>query len=270
MANPQLERGHTRIANEILEKVARSRFNGTQLRVLLSIWRYTYGFRRKEHEFTLSFLAEAISAARSQVDREVTALIERNVLEVLAGGNGRPRVLRFNKDFDAWLDPPPRQSKPKQPPASSTVAASPKKRGKKQTSQHAPDSTYYRMAEYFRDKLQTMAESIDFNHASLTKVDLQKCADEFRRLVEIDKVSDKYLIRDVINWVTADDFWRTNVLSAKKLRAKFPELALKMKAARGKGGNTKGSTGASMIDKLSAAQDWIEQGGDPYEFDPNG
>jgi phage replication O-like protein O len=260
---PQLEDGYTRIANEILEQAARHRFNGTQFRILLIVWRYTYGYRRKEADFSLSFLAEAIGAARSQVDRELTALIERNVLEVVAGGSGRPRIIRFNKDFDTWLERPPRKPAAKPPPASPP----PKKpRGKRKPNKYDPDNTYYRMAAYFHQKIVDMAEEIGFNHASIAKADLQKWADDFRLLVERDGVRDKRLIRDVIDWVTAHDFWQTNVLSAKKLREKFPELALKMKASRG---NTKSPQRGdkSMIDRLAAAQEWIEQGGDPYEFE---
>jgi phage replication O-like protein O len=266
MAGPQLEDGYTRIANEILEQVARHRFNGTQLRILLVIWRHTYGFKRKEHEFSLSFLAEAIGAARSQVDRELSALIGRNVLEVVAGGNGKPRLLRFNKDSGTWINGPPKV--PEKPSAQPPKPPQAKKREKK-ARKYSPDSTYYRMAAYFHQKIVDMAEKIGFNHASIAKADLQKWADDFRLLVERDGVRDKRLIRDVIDWVTADPFWQVNILSAKKLREKFPELALKMKGRKSRSAPNAPPSQASMIDRLAAAQEWIEQGGDPYEFDPD-
>ncbi|MBD0381234.1 replication protein [Paenibacillus sedimenti] len=101
MANPQPDR-YTKIANELLEQVPKFKFNGTQLRIILVVWRYTYGFRRKSHEFSLNFLAEATDAGRGQVDRELTALIERNVLKVISGNPGKPRVLQFNKNYEEW------------------------------------------------------------------------------------------------------------------------------------------------------------------------
>lgn len=101
MASPQPDK-YTKIANELLENVPKFRFNGTQLRIILAIWRYTYGFNRKDHEFAISFLAEAIKASRSQVDRELSALIDRKVLIVISGGNGKARVIRFNKNYDEW------------------------------------------------------------------------------------------------------------------------------------------------------------------------
>lgn len=259
---PQLEDGFTRIANEILERAARHRLNGTQFRILLVVWRHTYGWGRKEAELSLSFLAAAIGASRSQVDRELTALIERNVLEVVGGGNGKPRLLRFNKDFRSWLDPPPRERKQREPPK-------PQKQAKKREKRtYDEDSTYYRMAAYFHGKVRDMAEQIGFNHASIAKVDLQKWSDEFRKLVEIDGVTDKHLIRDVIDWVTADPFWQVNVISAKKLREKFPDLVLRMKARAPQKAQEKPKQ-SSMIDRLAAAQAWIEAGGDPYDFEPD-
>lgn len=101
MANPQPDR-YTKIANELLEQVPKFKFNGTQLRIILVVWRYTYGFSRKSHEFSLNFLAEATDAGRSQVDRELTALIDRNVLKVISGNPGKPRVLQFNKNYEEW------------------------------------------------------------------------------------------------------------------------------------------------------------------------
>jgi len=265
MAGPQLEDGYTRIANEILEQAAKHRFNGTQLRILLIVWRYTYGYKRKEAEFSLSFLAQAIGAARSQVDREVSALIERKVLEVVAGGAGRPRLLRFNKDAGSWVESP--RERQKREPQKSVVP--PKKREKKTAKAYDTDNTYYRMAAYFHGKIKEMAAGIGFNHASIAKADLQKWADDFRKLVENDKVTDKRLIRDVIDWVTADEFWRVNVISAKKLREKFPDLVLRMKARTGAPKRNPDPPKESMIDRLAAAQEWIEAGGDPYDFEPD-
>lgn len=264
----QLEDGYTRIANEILERAARHRLNGTQFRILLVVWRHTYGWGRKEAELSLSFLAEAIGASRSQVDRELTALIERNILEVVSGGNSRPRVLKFNKDFESWLDPPRRERKQREPPK-----PAPKQKKKRERRTYEEDSTYYRMAAYFHGKIREMAEQIDFNHASIKKADLQKWADDFRLLVERDGINDKRLIFDVINWVVKHDFWRRNVLSAATLRKHFPRLVLEMKSGGKKIGKTNGSdkrgSGQSMIDRLAAAQEWIDAGGDPYEFEPD-
>ena len=47
MASPQKENGFTPISNEILEAVAGASLNGTQLRILLLLWRNSYGYHSK-------------------------------------------------------------------------------------------------------------------------------------------------------------------------------------------------------------------------------
>lgn len=54
-ANPQAENGYTRVANEIMEVVQEYKFSANELKIILCIWRYTYGFQRKEHSISLSF-----------------------------------------------------------------------------------------------------------------------------------------------------------------------------------------------------------------------
>lgn len=102
MANPQIEHGHTRIANEILEQIMRVSLNGTQFRLVMAIWRYTYGFQRKNHEMSISFLVESINGSRSQVTRELNALIDRKIVVVVGTGKGGSRKLGFNKNHAEW------------------------------------------------------------------------------------------------------------------------------------------------------------------------
>ncbi len=103
MANPQLEDGYTRIANEILEAVAKAKFNGTQYKILLAVWRYTYGFNRKEYEFSLSFLSEVTGCNKHQIKRELKRLIDSKVLLVTQEADfNSPRTLCFNKHYNEW------------------------------------------------------------------------------------------------------------------------------------------------------------------------
>lgn len=104
MASPQTQNGYTSIANEILEQIARRRFNGVQRSIIDVIWRYTYGFRRKEHQLANGFIAEAIDADLKGVKVELTRLIEWQVITVTKEGAGsRPRTLAFNKNYEQWI-----------------------------------------------------------------------------------------------------------------------------------------------------------------------
>ena len=103
LKGPQLEDGYTRIANEILEVVSKVKFNGTQFKILMVIWRYTYGFNRKDTEFSLNFLSEATNCNKQQVKRELDKLIKSNVIIVIKEADfNSSRRLSFNKRYTEW------------------------------------------------------------------------------------------------------------------------------------------------------------------------
>lgn len=103
MADKELDVAYTRVANEILEQVAQRKFNATQLRIIMIIWRYTYGYRRKDHNFALTFLQQLTCLPASTVKREVGLLIKSQVLIVTQKETSvLPRRLSFNKHYDQW------------------------------------------------------------------------------------------------------------------------------------------------------------------------
>jgi len=99
----QKENGFTQIANELLEVVPQFGFNGTQLRIIMIVWRYTYGFKRKEHEIAISFIVKATGITKRQIQKEISNLIEQNVLtEVKKATFNQSRIIAFNKDYRSW------------------------------------------------------------------------------------------------------------------------------------------------------------------------
>jgi phage replication O-like protein O len=103
MASPQPDQ-FTRIANELMEAIPAFKLNGTQLRILFVVLRYTYGFQRKSHELSLRFIADSIGVHKQQVKRELDELIKNKVLiEETAPSFNQTRVIQFNKDYDEWL-----------------------------------------------------------------------------------------------------------------------------------------------------------------------
>lgn len=259
MANPQLKNGHTRIANEIFEQIMKTNLNGTQFRLVLAIWRYTYGFQRKTNEMSISFLAKVIDAGRTQVDRELTTLIDRKIVNVIEIGSKGARIMSFNKNYKEWEEKE-RNEVPVQIPVKETK---PKKKATVKK-KYDEENTYYKMAVYFFEKVEKVANEAGISHL-IKKSNMQTWADDMRKLVEIGQV-DKRLVKEVMDWVTQDSFWKTNVLSAKKLREKFMELAIKMKAEK-KPSQTKQKLQHDPRDKEIALQKWISEGNDPNEFD---
>ncbi|BBU40718.1 hypothetical protein APP_30100 [Aeribacillus pallidus] len=103
MADVQLEKGYTKIANEILERMALTKLSPIQYRLIFVIWRYTYGFNRKEHSFSLNFLSEATQYDKRQLQRELVKLEQRKII-LQKVQPGKPRIISFNKNYDEWLD----------------------------------------------------------------------------------------------------------------------------------------------------------------------
>lgn len=105
MANPQKENGFTGISNEILEQICKLKLNGTQYKIIIIVWRFTYGYSRKEHELSESFLANATNTHKIQLSRELNKLIEYNILKVTREATfTKPRRLMFNKNYNEWID----------------------------------------------------------------------------------------------------------------------------------------------------------------------
>ena len=101
MDNVQLENGYTAVANEILEKIAQVKLSPTQYRIIFVVWRFTYGFRRKEHSLSLSFIAKATGCDKRQIQREVSELIKDRFL--IQKSVKSVRVIRFNKHYSQWF-----------------------------------------------------------------------------------------------------------------------------------------------------------------------
>lgn len=103
MSSPQLENGFTRIANEILDALAQTDLNGTQRRILDIVIRQTYGYQRKAHDLSVSFIAKGTNLNKRQIQRELSKLIERDILIVISDATfNKSRILQFNKNFKRW------------------------------------------------------------------------------------------------------------------------------------------------------------------------
>lgn len=108
---------------------------------------------------------------------------------------------------------------------------------KRKTRVYETDDRYYKMALYFHGKVMEHAAANKVEHL-VRDADMQKWADEFRKIIEISKRDPKEL-QAIIDWCTSHHFWSSNILSPKKLREKYQELGIKMaterKGAQGSG-----------------------------------
>ena len=103
MANPQKETGYTPISNELLDAIYGTDFTATELKVLLFIFRFTYGFSRKECEISLTFISKGVGISKRYISSTVSKLVDNNVLVIVKEHTDtQSRVIKINKDYDKW------------------------------------------------------------------------------------------------------------------------------------------------------------------------
>ena len=103
MACPQKENGYTSIANELLEQIYRRRFSASQIKILLLVIRFTYGFNRKTATLSNTFIAAGTGMHEITVSKEVGTLLRDNVLKLYKKPSfHNSRVIGINKDYESW------------------------------------------------------------------------------------------------------------------------------------------------------------------------
>jgi len=116
--------------------------------------------------------------------------------------------------------PPLEENKPsvkdKDVPHHSTSTTKPKRKSKT----FSEDSKEYRLAKLLLD-------CILEHRPNFKRPNLQSWAKHIDLMIRVDKRSPEE-IEEVIRWCQNDSFWQANILSTKKLREKFDQLAIKM------------------------------------------
>jgi phage replication O-like protein O len=113
---PQLEDGFARIANEILEAIARTPLSDYESRCVHFLWRKTYGWRnptsgesKKVDVISRTQWAEGTDMLRRHVDRVLIRLTKRNIItkQIVYRSTRPKRVILwgFQKRYKEWLSP---------------------------------------------------------------------------------------------------------------------------------------------------------------------
>lgn len=100
MANPQLEDGHTRIANELLDKLIRLHLSPNQWQILFFVIRKTYGYRKKVDYISNTQIVHGTGIHKAHVSRAMSNLVGRKVL-IREG-----KLVGLQKDYESWLELP--------------------------------------------------------------------------------------------------------------------------------------------------------------------
>lgn len=109
----QVENGHIRIANGVMDDLIEAHLSARQFKVVLAVIRKTYGFNKKLDRISGSQLAKMTGLTRSRASLALNELIAMNI--VIREGGQRSRV-GYNKDSTTWVKCP--KHKPPESPGS--------------------------------------------------------------------------------------------------------------------------------------------------------
>lgn len=101
MASPQLEKGHTRIAHDILEAIVRSNLSAHETKTLVWVLRLTYGFHRKDAYTNTYSISKKLRVSRETVRDVICKLEAVNILKVEWSSADLCKIV-FNKNYDSW------------------------------------------------------------------------------------------------------------------------------------------------------------------------
>ena len=121
--NPQLEDGHTRIANELLEALIRYPFTGGKLKVVLAVIRLTYGWQAAERPIKQTTLARLTGLDPRYLQRVLTRLRHEGVL--FRQRFTHPHRYALNKHYLGWKHAPNLAGKSGQPGLETSAAPGP-------------------------------------------------------------------------------------------------------------------------------------------------
>lgn len=108
MANPQIEDGFLRLANELVYALMKRRISGAEWDVVMAIATKTYGWHKKSEQISLSQLEKLTGHSRRTVAKVTGHLVSSRILG-RALGDPRDGFIAstywIEKDYDKWLDP---------------------------------------------------------------------------------------------------------------------------------------------------------------------
>lgn len=257
MANPQVEHGFIRIADELFEALCRTRLGGEPRQMFDAIVRQTYGYGKKDAEISAEDFTKLTGLCRQRQYEARQILIEMNMIGVTQKGNKMHLVYAIQKDYEQWQ--PSRKTvtvcktkskkcngKPLRSVTENRYTAPPDgltgkaKRGvinnkhsyKQKTSPNSKevrtspspkgkkfykDSRPYEIANYFLTKRCEVFPNIP-------KPSLQTWVQDIDYMLRLDRRKPDE-VKALIDWIyTGDDrnaqFWRKNILSPGALRKK--------------------------------------------------
>jgi len=107
LAKPQIEDGHTQIANELMDAFCHSFPGGANAQILMAIIRKTYGWKKKEDAISLSQLEELTRLSRRMIIYGLQNLEAMRMIRIKRErGRGNINLINtiaLEKNYDLWV-----------------------------------------------------------------------------------------------------------------------------------------------------------------------
>ncbi len=252
-----VKNGYSRMANELIEKLACTKLGGREFRLLCVVIRKTYGYSKKEDWISLSQMADMANLDKANCSRLVDGLVKRRILTIRK--RGHDRLLGINTQIDQWTDGKKavvkndskycqkRQQTRKNDnhnrhinnkdnlkdsvttqdettPIEQSVTDNHFREAKEMVASDKPKTRSLKFTAEDRQFAQYMAERIDaVNGLTDKRRNLDNWASQLRLMREADERSPEDIAM-VFNWANQDHFWQSNIQSPDKLRKQFIRL----------------------------------------------
>ena len=243
MSSPQLENGYTRIANELLEALARTRIPGEASQVLWVVLRQTCGYGRKTAPVSLGQLSKFTGLSRSNCQRAVHRLVDSNI--VLKSKYRGGASLGIQKDFSRWKVYSKMSTcthkrvrgvlKNESKPVLNIEV--PIKKERNSLKKPSPDAL--RLSGLLAGLIADNNPGNRNVQSATREKSIDRWSMDIDRMIRLDGRTPEE-IEAAIRWCQADGFWSGNVLGGAKLREKFDSLTMQMRRA-GDGNGQSGS-----------------------------
>lgn len=103
MKKPEYRKGYTNISNDLMDNICKLPLNGTDIKVILCIFRYTAGVGRKSCKLSGSSIAKWGNCDLRAVKRALKKLQENKIIiRVNPNIKGKAAEIMINKDYKQW------------------------------------------------------------------------------------------------------------------------------------------------------------------------
>ena len=90
------------IPNELIEAIYKSKMKGTQIAIILTVIKHTYGNKQKQSKLSTSQIASCIGRDRINIAKELNKLINCKIIDVVSSDAQGIRILKINENYSEW------------------------------------------------------------------------------------------------------------------------------------------------------------------------